>query len=51
VTIPENVAAILYMILADRKMSAKKIETLAIYQEKVGSISHNILDMRNLSAN
>jgi hypothetical protein len=41
VTIPENV------ILVDGRISAKKIaETLAISQE-----SHNILDMRNLSAN
>jgi hypothetical protein len=52
VTIPENVAAIHSMILFDRRISAKKIaETLAVSQERVGSISNNTLDMKNLSAN
>jgi hypothetical protein len=51
VTIPENVDAIHSVILDDRRISAKKlVETLAISRERVGYISHEILDMRKLSA-
>jgi hypothetical protein len=51
VTIPENVNAIHSMILDDRRICAKKrAGTLAISQERVGYIIHEILDMRNLSA-
>jgi hypothetical protein len=51
VTIPENVDAIHSMILDERGISAKKIaQTLAISRERVGSIIHEILDMRKLLA-
>jgi predicted HTH transcriptional regulator len=50
VTIPENADAIHFMILDNRRISAKKIaEALAIYRERVGYIIHEILDTRKLS--
>jgi hypothetical protein len=51
VTIPVNVDVIHSIILDDQRISVKKIaETLAISQESVGYIIHEILDMRKLSA-
>jgi hypothetical protein len=51
VTIPESVDAIHSKILDDRRISTKKIaETPAISRERVGYISHEILDMRKFSA-
>jgi hypothetical protein len=51
VTIPGNVDANHSIILDDRIISTKKIaERLAISQERVGYIIHEILDMRKLSA-
>jgi hypothetical protein len=43
--VPENVDAMHYMILIDRKISAKKIS-----QEHVGFTIHDVLGMTNLSA-
>jgi hypothetical protein len=51
VTIPENMDTIHSMILDNQRISAKKIsETLVIYGERVGYITHEILEMRKLSA-
>jgi hypothetical protein len=50
VTIPGNMDAIHSMILDDRIISTKKTaETLAISQERVGYIIHEILDTRKFS--
>jgi hypothetical protein len=50
VTIPENVDAIHSMILDDRRISVKMIaETLAISQERVNYIIHEIFGIRKLS--
>jgi histone-lysine N-methyltransferase SETMAR len=47
----ENVDAIHFMILDDRRIFAKMIaQTLAISGERVGYIIHEIVDMRKLSA-
>jgi hypothetical protein len=52
VTVSENMEAIYYIILDDRRISAKKItETLAISRERVGRIIDGILYMRKLSDN
>jgi orotate phosphoribosyltransferase-like protein len=49
--VPENVDIVHSMILADQRISAKKIaETLEISRECVGYIIHDVLDMRKLSA-
>jgi hypothetical protein len=51
VTNPEKVVAIHFIILDDRRISAKNIaENLAICRETVGYNIHESLDMRNLSA-
>jgi hypothetical protein len=51
VTIPENADAIHSMILDNRRTPAKKMaEILAISQESVCYIIHEISDMRKLSA-
>jgi len=50
VTIPEIIDQIQELILEDRRISAKSItEQLGISRERVGSIIHEGLDMRNLS--
>jgi len=51
VIIPEIVDQIQELILEDRRISAKSIaEQLIISRERVGSINHEDLDMRKLSA-
>ena len=51
VTIPEIIDQIHELILEDRQISAKSIaEQLGISRERVGSIIHENLDMRKLSA-
>jgi predicted HTH transcriptional regulator len=51
VTIPENMHTIHSMILANCRISTKRIaETLAISRERVAYIIHEILEMRKLSA-
>ena len=51
VTIPEIIGHIHDLILGDRRISAKSIaEQLGISRERVGSIIHEDLDMRKLSA-
>ena len=51
VTIPEIIDQIHELILEDRRISAKSIaEQLGISRERVGSIIHEDLDMRKLSA-
>ena len=51
VTTPENIYQIQELILEDRRISAKSIgEQLSISRERVGSINHEDLDMRKLSA-
>jgi len=52
VTTPEIIYHIHELILEDRRISAKSIaEQLDISRERVGSIIHEDLDMRKLSAN
>ena len=49
--IPEFIDEIHELILEDRRISAKSIaEQLGISRERVGSIIHEDLDMRKLSA-
>ena len=51
VTIPEIIDQIHELISDDRRISAKSIaEQLGISSERVGSIIHEDLDMRKLSA-
>jgi len=51
VTTPEIIDQIHEIILEDRRISAKSIaEQLVISSERVGSIIHEDLDMRKLSA-
>jgi len=51
VTTPEIIDQIHELILEDRRISPKSIaEQLGISSERVGSIIHEYLDMRNLSA-
>ena len=51
VTAPEIIDQINELILEDRRISAKSIaEQLGISRERVGSITHEDLDMRKLSA-
>ena len=51
VTTPEIIDQIHELILEDRRISAKSIaEQLGISHERVGSIIHEDLDMRKLSA-
>jgi len=51
VTTPEIIDQIHELILEDRRISAKPIaEQLGILRERVGSIIHEDLDMRKLSA-
>ena len=51
VTTPEIIDQIHELILEDRRISAKSIaEQLGISRERVGSIIHEDLDMRKLSA-
>ena len=51
VTTPEIIDQIHQLILEDRRISAKSVaEQLGISRELVGSISHEDLDMRKLSA-
>jgi len=51
VTTPENIVQIHELILEGRRISAKSIaEQLGISRERVGSIIHEDLDMRKLSA-
>jgi len=51
VTTPEIINQIHELILEDRRISAKLIaEQLGISRERVGSINHEDLDMRKLSA-
>jgi len=51
VTTPEIIDHIYELILEDRRISAKSIaEQLGISRERVGSIIHEDLDMRKLSA-
>ena len=51
VTTPENIDQIHELILEDRRISAKSIaEQLGISRERVGSIIHEVLYMRKLSA-
>lgn len=50
-TTPEIIDQIHELILEDRRISAKSIaEQLGISRERVGSIIHEDLDMRKLSA-
>ena len=50
-TTPEIIDQILELILEVRRISAKSIaEQLGVSHERVGSIIHEDLDMRNLSA-
>ena len=49
VTIPVNIDQIQDIITEDRRISAKSIvELLSVSRERVGSIIHEDLDMRNL---
>jgi histone-lysine N-methyltransferase SETMAR len=49
--VPENVDIVHSKILADRRVSAKKIaQALEISRKRVGYIIHDVLDMRKLSA-
>ena len=51
VTTPENIDQIHELILEDRRISAKSIaEQLDISSDRLGSIIHEDLDMRKLSA-
>jgi len=51
VTIPEIIDQVQKLILEDRQISAKSIyEQLGISRERVGSIIHEDLDVRKLSA-
>jgi len=51
VTTPEFIDQIRELILEDRRISAKSTaEQLGISRERVGSIIHEYLDMRKLSA-
>jgi len=51
VTTPENIDKIYELILEDRRISAKSIaEQLGNSRQRVGSIIHEDLDMRKLSA-
>jgi len=51
VTTPEFIDQIRELILEDRRISAKSTaEELGISRERVGSIIHEYLDMRKLSA-
>jgi len=51
VTTPEIIDQIHKLILEDRRISAKSVaEQLGISRERVGSIIHEDLDMRKLSA-
>jgi len=51
VTIPEIIDQIHELILEDRRISAKSItEKLGISRERFGSIIHEDLDMRKISA-
>ena len=51
VTTPEIIDQIHELILEDRRISAKSIaEQLGISRERVGSIIHEDMDMRKLSA-
>ena len=51
VTTPEIIDKIHELILEDRQISAKSItEQLGILRERIGSIIHEDLDMRKLSA-
>ena len=50
VTTPEFVDQLHELILEDRRISAKSTEQLGISRERVGSIIHEDLDMRKLSA-
>jgi len=51
VTTPQIIDQIYKLILEDRRISAKPIaEQLGISREQVGSIIHEDLDMRKLSA-
>jgi len=51
VTTPEIIDQIHELILEDRRISARSIaEQLGISRERVGSIIHEVLDMRKLSA-
>jgi len=51
VTTPEIIDKIHELILEDRRISAKSIaEQLGISRERVGSITHEDMDMRKLSA-
>jgi hypothetical protein len=51
VKIPENMDAIHFIILDNRRISVKRIaETLPISQERVDYIIHKIFYMRKLSA-
>ena len=51
VTTPEIIDQIHELILEDRQISAKSIaEQLGISRERVGSITHEDLDMRKISA-
>jgi len=51
VTTPEIIDKIQELILENRRISAKSVsEQLDISRERVGSIIHENLDMRNLSA-
>ena len=51
ITSPENVDKFYKVILEHRRISAKSIaEQLGISRERIGSIIHEDLDMRDLSA-
>jgi hypothetical protein len=51
VNTPEDIGKIQELILGHRRISAKSIaEQLRISRERVGSIIHEDLDMRNISA-
>ena len=51
VTTPDIIDQIHELILEDRRISAKSIvEQLSITRERVGSITHEVLDMRKLPA-
>jgi len=51
VTTPEIIDQIHELILEDRRISAKSVaQQLGIPRERVGSITHEDLDMRKLSA-
>jgi len=51
VTTPESIDQLRELILEDRRISVKSVaEKLGISRERVGSIIHEDLDMRKLSA-